>query len=68
MARRRVGESREGNGEKRAVLVKLDRNLVTWLDVFAAKRDLYRSEAIQILLQWAREQIEPKEKQGRPPL
>ena len=68
MPRRRVGGSREGTEDKRAVLVKLDRNLVTWLDVFAARRDMYRSEAIQILLQWAREQIEPKEEQGRPPL
>jgi len=49
-------------------LIKLDRDLVTWLDVFAARRDLYRSEAIGMLLQWARDEIEPKEKQGRAPL
>lgn len=68
MARRRVGESRESTGERRAVLVKLDRDLVTWLDVFAARRDMYRSEAIERLLEWARKQIEPKEEKGRPPL
>ena len=68
MPRRRVGESREGTGERRAVLIKLDPDLVTWLDVFAARRDLYRSEAIGMLLQWARDEIEPKEKQGRAPL
>ena len=42
--------------------------LVIWLDVFAARRDKYRTEAIQMLLQWAREQIEPKEEEGRSPL
>jgi metal-responsive CopG/Arc/MetJ family transcriptional regulator len=68
MARRRVGEPHESTGKKRAVLIKLDRDLVTWLDVFAARRDMYRSEGIEKLLQWARGQIEPKEEKGQSPL
>jgi len=68
MARRRVGEPRESTGEKRAVLIKLDRDLVTWLDVFAARRDMYRSEAIEKVLQWARGEIEPMEEKGSPPI
>jgi metal-responsive CopG/Arc/MetJ family transcriptional regulator len=68
MARRQVGESREANGEKKTVVVKLDRDLVIWLDVFAARRDKYRSEAIQMVLQWAREQLEPLDEKGRAPL
>jgi hypothetical protein len=63
MARRRVGEPHESTGKKRAVLIKLD-----WLDVFAARRDMYRSEGIEKLLQWARGQIEPKEEKGQSPL
>jgi hypothetical protein len=68
MARRRPREPDQAKDDKRTVVVKLDRDLVLWLDVFAARRDKFRTEAIQILLQWAREQIEPKEEQGRAPL
>jgi len=68
MVEQRAGDSGGTEGETRAVLVKLDRDLVIWLDVFAARRDKYRTEAIQMLLQWAREQIEPKEEEGRSPL
>jgi len=68
MVEERAGDSGGADGEMRTVVVKLDRDLVIWLDVFAAKRDKYRTEAIQMLLQWAREQLEPKEEEGRSPL
>ena len=38
-----AGDSGGADEEMRTVVVKLDRDLVIWLDVFAAKRDKYRA-------------------------